>query len=189
MNSTILRIAFQEEISASYLKHYITPEIKKKFHISENQEPFESGIRSAVYENSLGQIVAFTDYYACKPAYKSVGKNSDILPEIYDLEEIVFPEEKNQTYCVIVMEKLKPIDEADKVKIKQLINKWTDYDYERVWPNKNDPFELKFYNLFLDMQDSGIEHYDLHPGNIAWTKDGDLKLIDWESIGVPQVWV
>jgi len=188
MNRISLKLAFQEETSAGHLEYYITPEIKKKYNISENQDPFASGIRSAVYENSLGQIVAFTDGYACKPSYKSVGKDSNTLPEIYDLDEITFPEEPRMTYCVITMEKLEPLRSEDLDRTKEIIDAFWNNE-KRVAPDKNDPFEVKFYNLFRDMEDQGIEHYDLHPGNIAWAKNGDLKLIDWESIGVPQGWV
>lgn len=199
MNFIAYKLAFQEETSAGYLEIYITPEMKKKYHIPENQEPFESGIRSAVYENSLGQIVAFTNDKACKPAYKSIGKNSDILPELYDLDEI---ELANQKHCVIVMEKLEPLSESEKVECKEIDTEYWAWnrklkeDYKKdpksvdfKYPlTRSGPIEKAYLMLLKNMTKQNITHTDLHSGNIAWTKDKDLKLIDWESIWVPEYW-
>lgn len=195
------RIAFQDEISADkYLIDLISSEIKAQYHIPENTEPFASGIRSAVFENSLGQIVAFTNDKACKPAYKSVGKDSNILPEIYDLEEI---ELGGQKHCVIVMEKLEPLSESEKFECKEVDteywawNKKLKEDYKKDPKSVNlnyplihsGPIEKAYLMLLKNMTKQNVTHTDLHPGNVAWGKDKELKLIDWESIWVPEYWV
>lgn len=181
MNIVAFKVAFQEETSAnSWVTRQITPETKIKYKIPENAEPFSEGATSAVYENSLGQIVAFTDKKACDPAYKSIGKNSDILPEVYDLDEIVLDEGK---FCVITMEKLTPLNISEKDYIDRIL----EGDLE---DDEYDTELYKSYDILIDkMVDTGIEHIDLHAGNIAWGKDGNLKLIDWEDIAAPQDWV
>lgn len=187
MNSIILRIANQEETSAGYIEVVITPEIKAKFNIPENARAVTEGLRSAVYENSLGQIVAFTETNACPPAYKSIGRNSEILPEIYDLEEIdlEFHGDKYK-FCVIVMEKLQPLDDSEYPIALNYMNK---FNHDDEFPSPDDKLGTEFIDLFQAMKDNNIYHFDLHPGNIAWSKDGSLKLIDWESIDVPTNWV
>ena len=182
MRSIILKIAFQDETSANdWVTRRITPETKIRYKIPENAEPFTEGNTSAVYENTLGQIVAFTDSYACNPAYKSIGKNSEILPEIYDLDEIELS--KGSKFCVITMEKLTPLNRSEKNYIDRILEgdlQDDEYDTELY----------KSYDILIDkMVNTGIEHMDLHAGNVAWSKNNELKLIDWEAIAAPQDWI
>lgn len=207
MNKISLKLAFEKETSsADDISEKITPEIKKKYNIPENASALSEGTQSAVYENSLGQIVAFTRANACDTAYKSVGKNSEILPEVYDLDKIEIYsdfEEGHKKLCVITMEKLTPLTSDDENQFR------TATKLLRDWRNNNNKWEMRkeeavneylgtenlnktgteILFLWLKMDELGIGHNDLHFGNIAWGKNGELKLIDWEDIYVPEYWV
>jgi len=206
MRHIIYKIAFQEETSAGDLENYISDEIKAKYKIPEDAEAFETGARSAVYENSLGQIVAFTNKSACDQSYKSIGKNSNILPELYDLDEIEIEfENLPQKFCVIIMEKLTPLTNSERNEFRAVEGEFWAWKREitRQLENQVDPSkidmnypltrgtveEVAYVKLLKNMTDQEIEHTDLHSGNVAWGKNYDFKLIDWESIFVPEYWV
>lgn len=180
--------------------------IKEKFGIAPNEKAFSEGSNSVVYENKKGNIVTFISTNimgssACEQAYKAVGRNSKVLPEIYDLEYISIPVTNhpagyfNREFCVIEMEKLEPIKYDSK--------EWF-ATYSFLKSNIDDLKRIKYYNdkhrkpgasltnidkltddvieLLEQMKIENITHLDLHPNNIAYGRDGKLHLIDWEAI-------
>lgn len=197
--NSISRKFSSEEMTAAwyFMEENITPEIKKKFNISENAQAFVSGNRSVVFENQKGNIVAFLNpdsSRACEQAYKAVGRNSKVLPEIYDLEYINL-KSFNSKVCVIEMEKLRPTtaNEWEIIHVfvleyragftKEVIKRY------REWQSSTEFVDTNFkkiadavINLMEEMIKENISHKDLHGGNVAWDNDGNLKLIDWEEI-------
>ena len=195
LNNIITEIAssFGDHTAAwDLMEENISQEIKKKFNIPENAKAISRGMRSAVFENASGNIVAFLPPIAssaCEQAYKSVGRYSEILPEIYNFEYIEttimgIP----ATICVIEMEKLKPTTKIEWGAINNILlvyrKGFTLKTIEQLKSNNSsDRIYDAVINLMERMIKENIGHTDLHAGNIAWSKDkSHLKLIDWESV-------
>lgn len=227
-----IKKATEKSVAAHpFITSLITPEIKKQFDIDEAEEPFKSGNRSAVFENKRGNIVAFINAAnwahgerACQQAYKSVGRDSEVIPEVYNIEylettgKISSEEYAPVKLCVIEMQKFEPLTDIqselheilkhfhnveyiiDIIRfaksgddIKTIIEKMTNKHQSSFTPKAinfyinigTKPLFEKVNDLYQRMKDEGIEHRDLHVGNVVLDSEGRLRLIDWESIILP----
>jgi hypothetical protein len=201
LNKIINRISIVEETAAYVpLEKAITEDIKKKFDISPMAEAFKTGANSAIFENNRGNIVAFiAGSPACITALRSVGKNSEILPEVYDMEILDLkiysgdfrPYLVTDKVCVIEMEKLLPLNNEERtvfIDNQTLIPEEvdllkTEMEEQILKGMQPDSFMKNLINLSEKMIKENISHDDLHVDNVMWSKDRkNLKLIDWESI-------
>ena len=191
--NSISRMASEEKTSEDpVLESMITPQIKEKFDISPDSKAFTQGANAAVFENRRGNIVAFIwerwehSKSICSEAMKSVGRNSKILPEIYDIEIIDLMRNKlTQEICVIEMEKLQILTFDERKIVRDFVDIAYPEDKKETMMMRGLKPPAILDDLILlkkRMKEENIGHTDLHGGNVAWGKDGDLKLIDWESI-------
>lgn len=199
-HSLALKIANSEQTSAlKSLVKLITPEIKENYSISKFANPFSKGSNSAVYINNSGNIVSFMiGAGACEAAYKTVGQNFSFLPEIYELDIIMLDGNK---VCVIEMEQLTPLNNFEERSFIEVIVEVSEFAELRsifdvtldniisYFENKKllgdiSPFESALLSLVNKMSKDNIYHDDFHEENVAWGGDGELKLIDWESISI-----
>ena len=225
------KIALNEETAADLdLLKFIGPKLRERFDIDKNLEPIAKGQSNLVYENRRGNITTFISATgsaarSCDQALESVGKNSKILPEIFDLEYIRV---KGRRFCVIEMEKLRVLSDEEEHDIagllcydgetiellsdlKKLLTEFDDpkliaieladryYRWERIllYPDEDiekvverhiylseNPMLDLVLELFRTMKQENIKHFDLSCQNVAWGRDGNLKLIDWEAISL-----
>jgi len=207
INQIIFRIA-NKTSSNLYLNSLITDDIKAKFDINKDAKPNSKGGSSVVYVNNRENIVAFINTThgrdkACENALDSVGSNSKILPEIFNVEYLKIANipgdpnyvsdemyEKEITLCVIEMEKLRPLTLQESHHFDNLHVLYEDYSEWDVNVENLRSIILKFKNplipavlkLVEQAKSENISHDDLHSGNVAWGSDNELKFIDWESI-------
>lgn len=196
ISNNIARLSYLKTGACLALEKIITVELKKQFDIPETANAKVLGCRSAVYENNKGNIVAFiiaghgfAGEEACEQALISVGKNSKVVPEVYNLEYIdltIF----NKTYkvCVIEMEKYKPLSLSEtKFFDKHIIDFYHPGSLELMKTQEGVPAaEIAIMDKMIDLRDrmkaENIHHSDMSPYNVAWDADGNLRLLDWESI-------
>lgn len=173
------------------VERLITQDLKDRFGIS--GAPFDKGSQSAVYENDSGNIVSFMrGSQPCDVAYESVGKSLSTLPDVYDVDVLELGGEK---ICVVEMEKLRTLSAPESGEFWNIRQKaakakgaWAgDVPMEDVVkrlegiasPSRMEKAALDFYKR---LQAEGVSHEDVNSDNVAWGKNGKLKLIDWESI-------
>jgi hypothetical protein len=189
----IAKLASEEQTAAwTWLEELISPKIRKKFDIPIDAKALQSGKRSAVFLNERGNIVAFLPpqaQRACEEALKSIGKNSSVLPEIYDIAYIDISPWAPSTVCVIEMEKLTPTTEAEWDQITEWILPYREgfepdmiEELEALLAQKPNKLLKAVIDLMKRMIKEKVAHKDLHGGNVAWSQNGKLKLIDWEEI-------
>lgn len=192
------RIAGFNKISyGQKILELVSDEIRKKYGVLPDAEPFEEGVRSAVFINSRGNVVAFFfGQEGCNIALESVGQYKTTLPEVYDIDTFNVPTNWSAkidgTICVIEMEKLEMLSKAEIREIEDFANK------ERIFYSQTgfaDGFEEvesrgeQLTTLLYDVWDlvkraksEGVYHADFHSRNYGRGEDGKLKFIDWESV-------
>jgi hypothetical protein len=191
------------------LTRLITDDIKKKYKIPVDAKPFPRGGFNSVFINSDDNVVAFVDTpHACGAAYKAVGRNLASVPEVYDLDEIEVLKNRDRDFndtekdvpalnwernklkiCVIVMERLGELDANEEKLFDELYASLWSHDpkYKQIEKNIRNifpEFASDFDDLIYTMKKENIDHKDFYASNIGRSKDGRLKLIDWESIRI-----
>lgn len=190
-----LTTVFVKTADSFMLTRLITDDIKKKYNIPVDAKPFSRGGFNSVFINSDNNIVAFVDTpYACGAAYKTVGKNLKSVPEIYDLDQIEVSKNPEDPYnkkmlkiCIIVMEKLNELTSHEEKMFDELcIARWShEPKYKQIEKNIRNifaEFASDFDDLIYTMKKENVDHRDFYAHNVGRSKDGRLKLIDWESI-------
>jgi len=113
----------------------------------------------------------------------SIRLDTYYLQQIKDLREIT----KDSDDPVLITEKMAELHPRwkfylDRFKKDGFVYKLNKEINERQSPHLDNNMFDPLFELKTIMQQNDIEHSDLHPGNVAFGKDGKLKLIDFESI-------
>jgi len=202
-----LTTVFVKTADSFMLTRLITDDIKKKYKIPVDAKPFPRGGFNSVFINSDDNVVAFVDTpHACGAAYKAVGRNLASVPEVYDLDEIEVLKNRDRDFndtekdvpalnwernklkiCVIVMERLGELDANEEKLFDELYASLWSHDpkYKQIEKNIRNifaEFASDFDDLIYTMKKENVDHRDFYAHNVGRSKDGRLKLIDWESI-------
>jgi serine/threonine protein kinase len=106
--------------------------------------------------------------------------NLDLYPEIYDVQKLcpIVDENGNEYYIyAYTMEKLDPFEEASEV--SRIIK---DIQMGKGERNSHSDYYSEASSLANKLENSGTIHVDINPGAIMQNREGELKLVDLDSV-------
>jgi hypothetical protein len=185
----------------------ITPEMLKEMGVDENAQPYEEGMSSAVFDNTRGNIVVFSLRNINYIANNISGPLSDVLPTIVKTEKFPLEEttetdwrEPSDFLYAVEMERLDPLSSEEELvftiwkgpifegnpdtpedEARFILETPDDISVPRETIDKMIP-AMRF--LKKKSERLNVYHFDLHARNVMWGKDGNLKFIDLEDVGL-----
>jgi hypothetical protein len=201
------RLATEDHTSYSiFVLEKITDDMRKAMDVPLDAEPYAPGANSAVFDNTNGNIVVFSDYTQFyNIAEKAQKRNSDALPKIFKVEkfelegeeftayESSFMNESEYMYAV-EMQKLNMLDKKEEAVVekyrKQVFSpEFSESDAESLLKKAGD--DSNIVRHLIDLKERAerdkISHNDIHAGNMAKDDEGNYKFIDLEAVSLGDV--
>jgi len=169
----------------------LTEDMRKAMGVSENAQPFESGVNSAVFVNDRDNIVAFSDYNETyNVANEATKLNSKTLPDIYQIQKFEKKDEQEGTFnfgvdyiYAVEMEKLEPLSGEEQTKFEKYKKSIFEDELVPEYSPEDEKMVRAMVSLKGRSERDGVEQTDLWAGNIAWGGNS-LKYLDLETVKI-----
>ena len=162
----------QSNCIATILNDY--PRISERLNITKNAVFLGKGVNGRAYKlNSKNALKVTFSQKEYENAEKLIGKQIKNVVKYYDAVEI---RSRRERLFLIKMELLKPLSNLVYQEINEFV--WDYFFYNRKLP-VNSPIRKQIVNGFENLKNLGINHTDLHTGNVMQSlRSNQIKIID-----------